>query len=153
MSSSGAPFSDTYSEYDLSTDPARLDIDRVELFLRASYWAAERPREVIEKSIAASLCMGGYRRSDGLQVGFCRVVTDYATFGWLCDVFVDPITRGQKLGVAMVEALVTLPEVRDLNLVLQTRDAHKLYERFGFAPLWNPDRWMYKPRSQDPRRM
>ena len=140
-------FSTTFGDYELSSDPARLDLDRVESFLRASYWAAERPREVIERSIAGSLCMGAYRRSDGLQVGFSRLVTDYATFGWLCDVFVDPDARGQKLGVAMVEALVTLPEVRNLNLVLQTADAHKLYERFGFAPLWNPDRWLYKPRS------
>ena len=115
--------------------------------LHASYWAAERPRQVIEKSIAGSLCMGAYQQSDGLQVGFARLVTDYATFGWLCDVFVDPVARGQKLGVAMVDALVTLPEVRDLNLVLRTADAHKLYERFGFASLWNPERWMYKPRS------
>jgi GNAT superfamily N-acetyltransferase len=141
------PFSGTFGDYELSNDPARLDLDRVEAFLHASYWAAERPGEVIERSIGASLCMGAYQRSDGLQVGFCRLVTDYATFGWLCDVFVDPSARGQKLGVAMVEALVTLPEVRDLNLVLQTADAHKLYERFGFAPLWNPDRWMYKPKS------
>ena len=141
------PFSATVGDYELSTDAARLHIDRVESFLRASYWAAERPREVIERSIAGSLCMGAYRRDDGLQVGFSRLVTDYATFGWLCDVFVDPVARGQKLGVAMVEALVTLPEVRDLNLVLQTADAHKLYERFGSAPLWNPECWLYKPRS------
>lgn len=140
-------FTTTFGDYELSTDSARLDLGRVESFLRASYWASERPREVIEKSIAGSLCMGAYQRSDGLQVGFARLVTDYATFGWLCDVFVDPVARGQKLGVAMVEALVTLPEVRDLNLVLQTADAHKLYERFGFAPLWNPERWLYKPRS------
>ena len=135
-------------DYELSTDPARLDLERVEAMLHASYWAAERSREVIEKSIAGSLRIGAYKRSDGLQVGFARLVTDYATFGWLCDVFVDPIEREQKLGVAMVEALITLPEVRDLNLLLQTADAHKLYERFGFAPLWNPERWMYKPRSQ-----
>jgi GNAT superfamily N-acetyltransferase len=141
------PFYSTFGDYSLSTDPRNLDIDRVEAMLRASYWAAERPREVIEKTIAGSLCIGAYRRAGGLQVGFARLVTDYATFGWLCDVFVDPVARGQKLGVAMVEALVTLPEVRDLNLVLQTADAHKLYERFGFTPLWNPDRWMYKPKS------
>ena len=140
-------FATTFGDYELSTDPARLNIDRVEVMLHASYWATERPREVIEKSIAGSLCMGAYQRADGLQVGFARLVTDYATFGWLCDVFVDPIARGQKLGVAMVEALVTLPEVRGLNLVLQTADAHKLYERFGFTPLWNPERWMYRPRS------
>ena len=100
-----------HGEFELSTDKARLDLDRVEAFLRASYWASERPREVIESSIAGSLCLGAYRKSDGLQVGFCRLVTDYATFGWLCDVFVDAAVRGQKLGVAMVEALVTLPEV------------------------------------------
>jgi GNAT superfamily N-acetyltransferase len=141
------PFAATFANFDLSTDPARLDLDRIEAMLRASYWAAERPREVMEKSIAGSLCMGAYQRTDGLQLGFARLVTDYATFGWLCDVFVDPIARGQKLGVAMVEALVTLPEVRNLNLVLQTQDAHKLYERFGFAPLWKPNRWMYKPKS------
>ena len=147
MTTPPTAYSGFFGDYELSTDPARLDIDRVEVMLRASYWAAERPREVIEKSIEGSLCMGAYQRSDGLQVGFSRLVTDYATFGWLCDVFVDAAARGQKLGVAMVEALVTLPEVRNLNLVLQTADAHKLYERFGFAPLWNPDRWMYKPRS------
>lgn len=140
-------FATTFGDYELSTDPARLNIDRVEALLHASYWATERPRAVIERSIAGSLCMGAYQRADGLQVGFARLVTDYATFGWLCDVFVDPIARGQKLGVAMVEALVTLPEVRGLNLVLQTADAHKLYERFGFTPLWNPERWMYRPRS------
>ena len=147
MTTPSAAFSGTFGDYELSTDRARLDVDRVEAMLRASYWAAERPREVIEKSIAGSLCMGAYQRSDGLQVGFARLVTDYATFGWLCDVFVDPVARGQRLGVAMVEALVMMPEVRGLNLVLQTADAHSLYERFGFAALWNPERWMYKPRS------
>jgi GNAT superfamily N-acetyltransferase len=140
-------FTTAFGEYELSTDQARLNIDRVEAMLHASYWATERHREVIEKSIAGSLCMGAYQRADGLQVGFARLVTDYATFGWLCDVFVDPVARGQKLGVAMVDALVTQPEVRELNLVLLTADAHKLYERFGFAPLWNPERWMYKPKA------
>jgi GNAT superfamily N-acetyltransferase len=140
-------FTSAFGDYELSTDPVRLDVDRVEAMLHASYWATQRPREVIERSITASLCIGAYQHDGGLQVGFARLVTDYATFGWLCDVFVDPIARGQKLGVAMVEALVTLPEIRDLNLVLQTADAHKLYERFGFAPLWNPDRWMYKPKA------
>lgn len=134
-------------DFELSTDRAHLDIDRVESFLRASYWASDRPRDVIERSIAASLCLGAYRKSDGLQVGFCRLVTDYATFGWLCDVFVDEPFRGQGLGVAMVETLIKLPEVAGLNLVLQTADAHKLYERFGFAPLGHPDRWLYRPRA------
>ena len=88
------PYSTTFGDYELSSDPARLDLDRIESFLRASYWAAKRPREVIEKSIAGSLCMGAYQRADGQQLGFSRLVTDYATFGWLCDVFVDPAARG-----------------------------------------------------------
>jgi GNAT superfamily N-acetyltransferase len=114
-----------HGDYELSTDKERLDLDRVESFLRASYWAPERPRETIERSIDGSLvCLGSYRRNDGVQVGFCRVVSDGATFGWVCDVFVDEAHRGRKLGEAMVEMLVGLPQLRGVRLVLATRDAH-----------------------------
>jgi len=81
------------------------------------------------------VCLGAYRRGDGLQVGFCRVVSDGATFGWVCDVFVDEGHRGRKLGEAMVEMLVGLPELRGVRLMLATRDAHGLYAKYGFEPL------------------
>jgi GNAT superfamily N-acetyltransferase len=138
---------DDLDAFEISTDKGRLDLDRVEQFLRASYWASGRPRSLIERSIANSLCVGVYRRSDGLQVGFCRIVTDYATFGWLADVFIDGQFRGRKLGERMLAALISLPEVAGLRLVLATRDAHSLYEKVGFEVLPNPDRWMIRPEA------
>ncbi len=141
--------------YDLSTDRSRLDLDRIEAFLRASYWAPDRPRDVIERSVANSLCLGAYSRDDGLQVGFCRVVTDNETFGWLCDVFVDEAHRGRKLGEAMVQTLIDLPQLKGLRLLLATRDADGLYAKYGFVPLPSERIWMQRPPLQhqtpDPR--
>jgi GNAT superfamily N-acetyltransferase len=140
----------TSGDYELSFDPARLDLDRIESFIRQSYWAPARPRDVIEKAIQNSLCLGAYRTPDGPQVGFARVVTDYATFGWVCDVFVDPTARGQHLGVAMMHALTEHPDLRATGLMLATIDAHGLYERFGFKALSHPERWMNRPRPDLP---
>jgi len=137
------------TQYELTTDKARLDLDRVEAFLRASYWAPERPRDVMGRSMANSLCLGAYRRGDGLQVGFCRVITDNETFGWVCDVFVDEAHRGRKLGEAMIEALVGLPELHGVRLVLATRDAHGLYAKYGFEPMPTEPSWMSRAAQVD----
>jgi GNAT superfamily N-acetyltransferase len=126
----------------VSDDGALIDIALVHEWLSTlSYWAENRPREKTEKAIARSLNFGLYDAS-GSQVGFCRWVTDGATFAWLCDVFIDPRQRGNGLGVFLVEVAMGHPEVRDLRLLLGTKDAHELYRKFGFTPLASPERLM-----------
>jgi GNAT superfamily N-acetyltransferase len=126
--------------YEISTDRARLDVAAVHRFLsEESYWAAGRTREVVERSIAGSVCVGAYAPG-GAQAGFARVVTDHATFAWLCDVFVLPPHRGHGLARALVRA--ALDEVATVRRwVLATADAHGVYAPLGFAPL-EPRRWM-----------
>lgn len=130
-------------EYLISTDRARIDQDYVHRYLsEQSYWAKGRSRETQQRAIEHSLCFGVYK--DGAQVGFARVVTDCATFAWLCDVFVDEAERGHGLGKWLVETVVTCPPLQGLRrMVLATRDAHELYRRYGgFETLLNADRWM-----------
>jgi len=126
----------------VSTDPARLDVALVHRWLSdESYWAAGRPRHVVERSLEGSLVLGVYDGSR--QVGFGRAVTDAATFAWLCDVYVDEEYRGRGVGGALVETAVSI--LQDLGvprIVLATRDAHEVYERAGFTPLAAPQRWM-----------
>ncbi len=137
----------TASMIDISTDRSRLDIAYIHRYLSEEcYWAIGRSRAVVEKSIANSLCFGVY---DGdRQMGFARVVTDYATFAWLCDVFVDAAYRGQGIGKWLVETVVAHPELQGMrNFVLATRDAHELYRQHGgFEALPAPERWMARPR-------
>ena len=127
----------------ISDDPARLDIDAICDFLSRAYWADKRPREVIEKSIRFSLNFGVY---DGTrQIGFARVVTDRATFAYLCDVFVHEDYRGKALGKWMMECILGHPELMGLRRwSLATRDAHGLYKQFGFTELDDPSKWMEK---------
>jgi len=135
-------------EYSISTDPRRLDLDFIHHFLSTkSYWAQGRPRETVALSMENSICFGLYA-PDGRQAGFARVVTDRATFAWVCDVFVDEAHRGKGLGKRLVRAVVTHPELEAVKwLVLGTRDAHGLYRRYGgFQDLKNPERWMERPR-------
>lgn len=120
----------THGEYEISDDPARLDLDVVERLLHGTYWAATRPREIIAQSIAHSLVLGAYRQ--GVQVGFARAVTDGCTFAWICDVIIDEAHRGSGLGKVLVELLVTHPTIAHTRQILATRDAHTLYEKFGF---------------------
>jgi GNAT superfamily N-acetyltransferase len=129
-------------EYLISTDPARLDVDAIHDYLaNHSYWAQGRPREVVARSIRHSLCLGIYRGAE--QVGFARVVTDYATQANLVDVFVLEPHRGRGLGKWLVEtalahpALETVPRWR-----LNTSDAHGLYSRYGFKPISEPENAM-----------
>ncbi len=118
--------------YEASADPGRLDIEFVCRSLARTYWAGNRPREKIEASLRASLCFGLYDRTEGRQVGFARVVTDGATFSWICDVFVDESLRGCGLGKALMTAVLSHPTVKSTPCALATRDAHGLYEKFGF---------------------
>ena len=132
---------------EISTDKQRLDIDSIHRFLSESaYWAIGRPREVVQRAFDNSLCFGAYH--DGRLVGFARVVTDYATFGWLADVFVVEAHRGQGVGKALVQAVHEHPDLRPLRLLLATRDAHGLYAQYGFEPV-APDRYMQRPKRAD----
>ena len=125
----------------ISTDPSRLDIDAVCDFLARSYWAQDRPREIIAESLDHSLVFGVY---DGKrQVGLARIVTDYTTFAWLCDVFVDEAYRGQGIGKWLMATILDHPGLaRIRRFLLATRDAHGLYRQFGFIDLNAPERWM-----------
>ena len=118
--------------YTVSTDRARIDIDRVHGFLSQAYWSAGVPREVLTAAFENSLCFGLYA-PDGEQAGFGRLVTDRATFAYLADVFVLPEHRGRGLGLWLVQCIVDHPELAGLrNWHLATRDAHGIYERFGW---------------------
>lgn len=108
-----------------------------------AYWALGRPRDVMAKAVAGSLNYGLFRPVDGQQVGFARAVTDHATFGWLCDVYVDRAERGAGLGGWLVGAVRDDLWARGVRrLLLATADAHGVYARLGFTPLTDPDRWM-----------
>ena len=132
---------------EISTDPHRLDMDLIHRCLSESaYWAIGRPREVVQRSFDNSLCFGAY--DAGQLVGFARVVTDYATFGWLADVFVVEAHRGQGVGKALVQAVEDHPDLQGVRLLLATKDAHKLYAQYGFEPV-PPDRYMQRPKRAD----
>ena len=131
---------------DISSDPARLDVDAVHAFLSGTYWSAGIPRAVLELALANSLCFGAY---DGRrQVGFARVVTDRATFAWLCDVFVVESHRRRGIADALLLAILAHPDLQKLRRwSLATRDAHPLYRRHGFVPLADAGRAMEIRRS------
>jgi GNAT superfamily N-acetyltransferase len=120
--------------YELDDDPARVDIDAVQRYLAGeSYWAAGRPRPVVEHLVAEAARVVGLYRADRL-VGFCRAVSDGVTFAYLADVYVLPTHRGDGRGVALVEEMVTRGPLAGVRWFLRTADAHGLYERFGFGP-------------------
>ena len=138
-------------DFTISTDKTRLDVEAIHGFLsRSSYWAQGRPPEQVRTSIENSLCFGVYDGPD--QVGFARVVTDYATFAWVCEGFVLESHRGRGLGKRLVEAVVTHPAIRDLRRVLlATRDAHGLYKEYGgFPAIERADRWMTRRAGKSP---
>jgi GNAT superfamily N-acetyltransferase len=129
--------------YEISTDRARLDIPRIHRFLSTeAYWAPGVPLDVVERSIANSVCFGVYA-ADGEQVGFARVVTDRATFAWLADVYIESAHRGHGLGKRLVATVLDHPELQGLRRwMLGTADAHELYRRFGFDGLKEVRRFM-----------
>jgi GNAT superfamily N-acetyltransferase len=128
--------------YEIDDDPGRLDLDGIHAFLtHDAYWSRGVTRDVLIRSIAGSLNFGLY--GDGVQLGFARVVTDRATFGWLCDVYVLPGHRGRGLAHWLVQTVLAHPDLRDVRrIMLATADAHAIYADCGFAPLVNPGRWM-----------
>jgi GNAT superfamily N-acetyltransferase len=128
-------------DYVITTDPARVDLAVVHGFLTACYWAKGIPLETVRRSVEHSLNFSLY---DGeRQVGFARVITDYATFAYLGDVFVLESHRGRGLSRWLMEVIVAHPELQGFRRwVLLTRDAHRLYERVGFKPIAAPERYM-----------
>jgi len=128
-------------EFVVTTDRAQLSEELIHEFLSQSYWAEGIPRETVARSMRNSLCFGLFEGSR--QIGFARVITDYATFAYLADVFILAGYRGRGLGKFLMECVVKHPELQGLRRwVLATRDAHSLYRKFGFTPLAHPDRFM-----------
>ena len=119
--------------YRITTDPNLLQLDWITATLGRTYWGAGIRRESIAASLAGSRAYGMYDRSDGQQVGFARVITDGVMFAWLCDVVVDESRRGRGLGRWLVETIIQDPALGTVTFRLATRDAHGLYERYGFA--------------------
>jgi N-acetylglutamate synthase-like GNAT family acetyltransferase len=129
---------------EISDDRARMDVSVIHAFLsQESYWAKNVPREVVERAIEHSLCVGAF--DDGAQVGFARVITDYATFAYIADVFVLPSHRGRGISKEIMNAIVNHRELCGLRRWhLVTRDAHALYAQFGFTAVDVPERHMMK---------
>jgi GNAT superfamily N-acetyltransferase len=130
------------AEYEISTDPSRLDVERVHRFLSTeAYWSPGVAREVVERSIEHSMPFGVYLGDE--QVGFARVVTDRATFAWVADVYIEAGHRGHGLGKRLVAAMLEHPELQGLRRwMLGTADAHGLYRQFGFDGLVRAERFM-----------
>ena len=134
----------TRHDYEIDCTQERLDLAAVQRFLAGSYWAEDIPLDVVEASCRGSVCFGLYTpREGGAQVGFARVITDRATFGYLADVYVEAPHRGRGLSKWLVECVLEHPELQHFRRwMLATRDAHGLYERYGFERLRDPGKFM-----------
>ena len=131
------------NNFTISTDPDRLDVDVIADMLARAYWAQGRTREMISRYLQYSLTFGLYGGSR--QIGLARVVSDYTTFAWLCDVFIHEDYRGQGLGKWLLETVHSHPELQGLRRwMLATEDAHGLYKQFGWVLLEPPEFWMMK---------
>lgn len=136
----------TYEErredFCISTDKDRLNIEVIHYFLaNESYWSKDIPLSVVHKAVSNSLCFGVFKGDE--QVGFARVVSDYVTYAWLADVFILKEYRGLGLSKWMLEFIMSHPDLQVLRRwMLATRDAHKLYSRYGFKPVAHPERLM-----------
>lgn len=130
--------------YELSFDPARMDVDVIHGYLRRSYWSEGIRRDVVEAAIRGSIVLGAFEKASGKQVAYARAVTDRATFAWLCDVFVLEEHRGRGISKEMVRAMMAHPELQTLRRwCLATRDAHGLYVQNGFEEV-PAGRWLEK---------
>ena len=128
--------------FTISTEKEKLDIELIHSFLNRTYWAEGISKETIRRSIEGSLCFGVFENDR--QVGFARMITDKATFAYLADVFIIEEYRGRGLSKWLMEIIMTHPDLQGLRrMILATKDAHGLYEKFGFTPLINVDRWMH----------
>lgn len=131
----------TKGPYSISTNPRRLDVDAIHAYLSRSFWAEGIPKKIVAKSVVNSLCFGLFH--ERAQIGFARVVTDRATFAYLCDVYVLEKHRGKALGKWLVEAVMAHRDLQGLRrFLLVTRDAHSLYSRHGFRVPADPERHM-----------
>ena len=127
-------------QYTLSTDKSRLDLERVHAFLSTVYWSMGIPKATIAKAVEHSVAFGLYSETE--QVGFARVITDFATHAYVCDVYVEESHRGHGLAAWMMECMLAHPELQGLRRwMLITRDAHGLYRKLGFTEA-RPGAWM-----------
>ncbi len=147
MLSRPAPNSDTivehrFGEFLVSSSREKIDLDVVHGFLTNCYWAKGISREIVERSISGALCFGIYDAA-GVQVGFARVISDFATIAYIGDAFVLESHRGRGLGKCLMECIMRHPSLQNLRRwILTTRDAHGLYAQFGFTPVKSPERFM-----------
>ena len=121
-----------FTGYELTDEAARLDLDAVTALLKSTYWAADRSRSVMERSVQNSLCFGLFHES--VQVGFARVVTDFATVGYLCDVVIADGHRGKGVGKLMLNCILEHPQLKGCRIDLFTKDAQEFYRGLGFGP-------------------
>jgi GNAT superfamily N-acetyltransferase len=134
-------FEESRGPLTISTDPAQLNAEEIHRYLCGSYWAKGRSLEAVERSLKNSLGFGLYNA--GKQIGFARVISDFATFAYLCDVYVLEAYRGKGLGAWLLQAVMSHPDLQNLRRwMLATRDAHDLYRKIGFTELQAPERWM-----------
>jgi len=132
----------TKDDFIITTDKDKIDVNYVHWFLTRSYWAEAIPLATVKRSIEGSFCFSVIYLNH--QVGFARLITDKATFGYLADVFIDENFRGRGLSKWLIEVIMNHPDVEGLRrLMLATQDAHGLYAQFGFTALTNTDRWMH----------
>lgn len=129
-----------FEDYLISTDKGRLNHEIIHRLLLASYWANKRPIDRINKSIETLYCYGVYHNDK--QIGFARIITDWATTYWLCDVVIDEAHRGRGLGKKLIQVIIQSEELKELSGFLGTADAHGLYEQFGFVR--NTERFMVR---------
>jgi N-acetylglutamate synthase-like GNAT family acetyltransferase len=129
------------NEYSISTNKNKLQFDVIHGFLSTSYWSPNIPMEIVKRAAENSLTFGIYK--DNVQVGYARIISDYATFAYLADVFVLESERGKSLSKWLMECILQIPNLQGLRRwMLATRDAHGLYAQFGFTPLENPQMMM-----------
>ncbi len=128
---------------EVSTDKSRLDISFIHHFLKDIYWSAPRTIEEVQKAIDSSVCFGLYRKEE--QIGFARVITDYVIFAYVMDVFINEDYRGNGYSSILIKRMLEDPRLQEVKIWrLATRDAHFLYEKFGFKKLAYPERMMEK---------
>jgi GNAT superfamily N-acetyltransferase len=127
--------------FTVTTDPDRLDLDAIHAALSQAYWSEGIPKDIVERGLRGSLCFGLY--SEEGQIGLARVITDRASFAYLCDVYVLPEFRGRGLGKFLIVCVMEHPDLQGLRRFhLVTRDAHELYRPFGFTEVKSPERHM-----------
>jgi len=133
-----------HGEYLISDEPTQLDVAAIHAYLVRSYWAEGIPLETVQRALQGSLCLGLYT-ADGAQVGLVRIISDYATYAYFCDVYVLEAHRGRGLAKAAMQAALAHPKLQgQRRLSLITRDAHRLYAQLGFTPLARPEGHMEK---------